>query len=197
MAWECGRTVEPEPDPRFQVRAATDADREPLAELARYAYTHSITTRYSADPRLPRERTGDLYAGWVRQAVDGAFADVVVVAEAEGRPIAFNTFKLETELSRTLGIGFAAHGISAVDPAFRGLRMQPAMLHWLAEWQAARGGRFNYGRVLINNYVMQRACLRAGAFNAQAYHTFHGWFDGPERAATESAAAGVAERATR
>jgi GNAT superfamily N-acetyltransferase len=196
MAWECGRTVAPEPDPRYVVRASTASDREALAELARQAYTHSIRTRYSADPRLPREQTGELYAGWVRQAVDGHFADVVVVAEVEGRPIAFNTFKLETALSRALGIGFAAHGISAVDPAHRGLRMQPAMLHWLAEWQARRGGRFNYGRVLINNYVMQRACLRAGAFNAQAYHTFHGWFDGPEGAAAASAESRVAELAT-
>jgi hypothetical protein len=177
MAWECGRTVEPEPDARFSLRAAHEGDRETIAQLARHAYTHSIRTRYSADPGLPRETTGELYAEWVREAVDGRFADVVVVADVDGRAIAFNTFRNEAVLSRHTGIGFAAHGISAVDPAYRGLRMQPGMLFWLSEWQRARGGRYNFGRVLINNYVMQRACLRSGAFNSQAYHTFHVWLD--------------------
>lgn len=177
MAWECGRTVEPEPDPRFTLRAAHEGDRETIAELARHAYMHSIRTRYSADAGLSREATGELYAEWVRQGVDGRFADVVVVAEADGRAIAFNTFKNEDALSRHTGIGFAAHGISAVDPAYRGLRMQPGMLYWLSEWQRERGGRYNFGRVLINNYVMQRACLRSGAFNSQAYHTFHVWLN--------------------
>jgi GNAT superfamily N-acetyltransferase len=175
MAWEAGQTIAPEPDPRFRLRAARESDRVPLMELARTSYVRDIRTRYSADPWLPLDRTGALYAEWCSRALDGAFADVVVVAEADGRPAGFNTFKVEAELTRSAGVGFAAHGIAAVDPACRGLRMQPAMLHWLAEWHAQRGGRFSYGRVLTSNYTMQRACLRAGGFIGYAYHGFHLW----------------------
>jgi GNAT superfamily N-acetyltransferase len=175
MAWEAGQTVVPDPDPRFRLRTAVESDRLPLRDLARDSYVRAIRTRYSADPWLPLERTGELYAEWFSLALDGSFADVVVVAQADGRPVGFNTFKMDAELTRSTGVGFAAHGIAAVDPAYRGLRMQPAMLHWLAEWHREREGRFSYGRVLVNNYTMQRACLRSGGFIGHAYHTFHLW----------------------
>lgn len=175
FTWVCGRTNPGDVDPSVNLRSAVKSDREPLARLAREAYTRSIRTRFSTDPWLPVEKTGELYARWFELACDGEFADVVVVAEVAGRPVGFNTFKLNRTLTECTGVGFAAHGIAAVDPEFRGRAGQPAMLHWLTEWQRERGGAFNQGRVLTNNYPMQRACLKSGAYVSQAYHTFHTW----------------------
>jgi GNAT superfamily N-acetyltransferase len=173
FTWECGRTNPGKVDSRVKLRASAEQDRDPLVQLAREAYTHSIRTRFGSDPWLPVEKTGELYARWLELACDGEFADVVVVAEVDGRPVGFNTFKLDSRLTEATGVGFGAHGIAAVAPEYRGLAGQPAMLHWLTEWQRERGGCFNHGRVLTNNYSMQRACLKSGAFVTQAYHTFH------------------------
>jgi len=178
VAFEVGRTTAGEQAADVRVRAVVPEDHEPLSALARIAYTRLIRSRYTADPRLPVERTGQLYAEWLLRGCAGTFADVVAVAEHRGRPVGFTTCKLDPALTRATGVGFAVDGIGAVDPASQGLRLQPAMLHWLAEWQRARGGRFRFGRVLINNYAMQRACLRCGAFITQGYHTYHGWRGG-------------------
>jgi hypothetical protein len=141
--------------------------------MVKETYTRSIRTRFLADPWLSPERTGELYARWFENAIDGTFADHVVIVELEGRAVGFNTIKADRDLSGVSGIGFASHGIAAVDPVTRGLGAQPAMLHRATEWFAGQGGRFTRGRVLVNNQSMQRACLKSGAFIAQAYHTFH------------------------
>ena len=175
FTWEVGRTHPGSTDPRLIIRTPRDTDRCLLRKLACDAYTQSIRTRWSADPWLPLEKTGELYARWFDLACDGVFGDVVAVAEVDGRAIGFNTFKFEPALSEATGVGIAAHGIAAVNPEYRGLGAQPAMLHYLAEWLGKRDGRFARGRVLINNYPMQRACLKSGAFVTQAYHTCHTW----------------------
>jgi dTDP-4-amino-4,6-dideoxygalactose transaminase/GNAT superfamily N-acetyltransferase len=180
FTWKCGRTrAESLDERRIRLRPVTDEDRPVLSHLAREAYTHSIQTRYSVDPWLPIEKTGELYTRWFELACDGAFGDVVAVAEVDGHPAGFNTFKMDPVLSESLGVGFGMHGIAAVAPELRGIGNQPAMLHWLAEWQRERGGAFNRGRVLVNNYPMQRACLKSGAFVTQSFHTFHVWLGAP------------------
>lgn len=189
LTWACGRTTPAGADPSVVLREAVPSDREPLAALARASYTRTIQTRFSADPWLSLEVTGELYARWFELALDGEFGDVVVVAEVDGRPVGFNTFKLDPALSAATGVGFAQHGIAAVEPEFRGRAGQPAMLHWLAEWQRRRqpGARFNRGRVLITNYPMQRACIKSGGFTTQAFHTFHRWC-GPDEPPRRGAA---------
>lgn len=175
LAWEAGRTSAAGARPELTVRAARESDRAPLRELTRDVYTSSIRTRFLADPWLPAEKTGELYARWFENALDGTFGDHVGVVEIDGRPVGFNTLKREPELSNALGIGFAAHGIAAVDRSARGFGAQPALLHDAMEWFGAEAGRFTRGRVLINNQPMQRACLKSGGFITSGYHSFHVW----------------------
>ena len=185
FAWEVGKTRPAAGSPRLTLRDARPTDRS-LRDLTKEVYTRSIRTRFLADPWLPPEQTGELYARWFENAIDGTFADNVVIAELDGRPVGFNMIKIENDLSRNAGVGFAAHGIAAVDPITRGLGAQPAMLHYSTEWFGKQGGRFTRGRVLINNQPMQRACLKSGGFMAQAFHTFHVWLgDEPPRAGAQ------------
>jgi GNAT superfamily N-acetyltransferase len=179
FAWQAGHTTAANADPRLRLRPVEERDHDALRELARNTYTTVIRTRWANDPWLPLERTGELYVQWFEEACRGAFADIVVVTELEGRPVGYNTLKRERDLSRIAGVGMAAHGIAAVDPACRGLGVQPAMLHYLTDWLGASGGEFTRGRVVISNGPMQRACLKAGGFIAQAYHSFHAWFGDP------------------
>jgi GNAT superfamily N-acetyltransferase len=188
FAWEAGKTRPSAANSRLTLRDARPSDRA-LRDLTKEVYMRSIRTRFLADPWLPAERTGELYARWFENAIDGTFADNVVIAELDGRPVGFNMIKIESDLSRVAGMGFAAHGIAAVDPITRGLGAQPAMLHYSTEWFGKEGGRFTRGRVLINNQPMQRACLKSGGFIAQAFHTFHAWLgDEPPPSVNESGA---------
>jgi GNAT superfamily N-acetyltransferase len=175
FAWRAGATTPGAASPRVAVRPARESDRAPLTALTREVYTRSIRTRFLADPWLAPAKTGELYARWFENALDGTFGDHVGVAEMDGRPVGFNTLKLERELSQATGVEMAAHGIAAVDPIARGLGAQPALLHDATAWFGARGGRFTRGRVLIHNHAMQRACLKSGGFIAGAFHTFHLW----------------------
>jgi len=174
FAWEAGKTSPGGADARITLRDARPGDRA-LRAMTKDVYTRSIRTRFLADPWLASERTGELYARWFENALDGSFADHVVIAELDGRAVGFNMLKGERDLSRIAGRGFAAHGIAAVDPAARGLGALPAMLHETTEWFRAQGGEITRGRVLVNNQSMQRGCLKSGGFIAGAFHTFHLW----------------------
>ncbi|MFN0150452.1 MAG: hypothetical protein ACKVU1_07045 [bacterium] len=177
FAWEAGKTNAGGADARITLRDARPDDRA-LRAMTKDVYTHSIRTRFLADPHLAAERTGELYARWFENALDGTFADHVVIAELDGRAVGFNMLKAERDLSRIAGRPFAAHGIAAVDPAARGLGAVSAMLHETTAWfgaQSTHGGQITRGRVLINNQSMQKGCLKSGGFIAQAFHTFHLW----------------------
>ncbi len=177
FAWEAGKTNAGGVDARITLRDARPGDRA-LRAMTKDVYTHSIRTRFLADPHLAAERTGELYARWYENALDGTFADHVVIAELDGRAVGFNMLKTERDLSRIAGRAFAAHGIAAVDPAARGLGAISAMLHETTEWFGAQGGHVTRGRVLINNQSMQKGCLKSGGFIASAFHTFHLWLGG-------------------
>ncbi len=175
LAWDYRRATAPQPDARYQLRLARDSDRTALRELARVAYTESTQTRFSADPGLPRAQAGEMYARWIDESLSGAFADAVVVAEANGEPFAFYSVKVDQTLTNATGAGFAAQGLTAVDSRYAGLGTSGAMLQWIMAWQAEHDIQFSYGRTLISNYPMQLIGSRTGAFVGQAYHTFHGW----------------------
>ena len=166
--------------PEVRVRSSCSEDRQVLADMARRTYTSSIRTRYGADPRLPMERTGELYSEWAARACDGSFADEVAVSEVEGRITGFDMIKLDPELSAATGVGFGAKGIAAVLPEARGLKIASCQEAWLNRWQLAQGGRFNSGRVLINNIPMQRAMAKIGGVVTAAHHTFHAWLEDGE-----------------
>jgi RimJ/RimL family protein N-acetyltransferase len=168
--WVAGRTTPRSPDPRLRLRAARDADRAPLRELASAAFAGSAPTRWHADPWLSAAAPGELYARWLDEAFAGRFADLVVVAEIAGRPVGFDTLRAPCER--------AAHGIAAVAPDCRGLGAQTAMLHHAAEWHAARGGRVLVGRVHAANAAMRRACARSGGTPSRALRTYHAWLGG-------------------
>lgn len=157
------------------VRMSRPEDTEVLSRMARTTYTTSIRTRYLADPHLPAEDTGRLYAQWAERACQGSFADVVAVAEVEGRIAGFDMLKLDADLSGLLGVGVGRKGIAAVEPWARGRGITSCMEAFLNRWHRENGGRFNSGRVLFNNIPMQHALRKVGGVVTAAFHTFHAW----------------------
>jgi GNAT superfamily N-acetyltransferase len=155
------------------IRTSTAADAEPLARIAREAFTRSTMTRYAADPTLPLERTGELYAQWAGNACRGSFADFVAVAELDAAPVGFQTVKLDRALGEVLGAPWADFGIGATDPSVRGLGVFRAIKWRALAWCRDNRVRHARGRVLASNSAMFRTVLLTGATITAAFHTFH------------------------
>ena len=155
------------------VRPFTEADLPAMKALAREAFTARTRTRYTADESLPLERTGELYARWLENGFQGTFADVVRVATDEHGPIGFETLKLDRELSEALGISIGLFGIAAVVPTKAGRGVQASMHCDVLKWCSENGVKFARGRVLVDNYSMQKLCLITGAAVTAVFHTFH------------------------
>lgn len=165
----------PEPPPKWIIRPHQESDLIPLAQLARRAFTDRVKTRYGEDPYLPIERTRELYAQWFLESCRGAFAHVVLVAELDGKPVGFQTYKIEEEFARITGVALATFGIGTVSDEQRGKRVLPSMLRAVVRWGEARSVTLSRGRTVVHNISMHRACLRSGAFIGATFHTFHKW----------------------
>lgn len=156
-----------------ETRPVTEADIPAMRDLAREAFTSRTRTRFAVDPSLPRNAVGELYAQWFEKSCRGEFADYVVIATEGGRPIGFETVKLDRPLSAALGRSLALNGIGAVLPGKEG-RSTGAILHCaILAWFAQNGVRFSRGRILVENIGMLRGCLTVGAQVIAGFHTFH------------------------
>jgi hypothetical protein len=155
------------------LRPAKESDLEPMKELAREAFTERTVTRFGADPTLPIERTGELYAQWLEKSFRGEFADLVMIAEDKTGPIGFQTSKLERQLSEAFGRQLVAGGIAAVYPGKESLGAGALMFCSTNKWWADRGAHLLSGRILTENIDMLRSTQVAGAQIIAAYHTFH------------------------
>lgn len=174
----CGDSVE--------LRPSSQDDIPLLMEMAREAYTKAIRTRYGADPQFTDERTGELYAQWVKKACEGSFADVVVISEIAGEVVGFDMLKLNPRLTEVTGVGLGARGFTVVNPAVRGQAISSCHTAWLNRFQYERIGGLNTARVLINNVAIQRAVAKAGAVVSAAYHTYHAWLSRESPQTTDS-----------
>lgn len=84
----------------FDLRLASPADSQALADLAREAY---VFDRFHADPVIPAWRADELHAVWLRNSCTGQAADAVVVAEDAQGVLGFVTCKLQADTAAHLG----------------------------------------------------------------------------------------------
>lgn len=163
-------------------RPARVDDLPVLEEIARRSFTQDTLSRYSVDPALPLERTGNFYAGWISNAVKGAFGDLVMVACAGDRPVGFQSFRREAGFSEQLGVPAGSMGIGAVDPGFRGGGIFPGLMATVLAWCGKEGIRLARGRTLVNNFRMHRTCTATGGTIRASFHSFHKTLKRAERA---------------
>lgn len=91
------------------IRAARAEDVPALRALASKSHDSS---RFYADGRFPRERCDELFATWIEKSC-GGWAEVVRVAEIEGRVCGYTTGHVRED-------GRGEIGLVAVDPAAQG-----------------------------------------------------------------------------
>jgi dTDP-4-amino-4,6-dideoxy-D-galactose acyltransferase len=154
-------------------RPSRSEDLPALEEIARRSFTQDTLSRYSVDPALPLERTGNFYARWINNAVRGSFGDLVMVACAGERPVGFQAFRREAEFSELLGVPAGSMGIGAIDPNFRGGGIFPGLMATVLAWCGREGIRLARGRTLVNNFRMHRTCAATGGTIRACFHSFH------------------------
>jgi dTDP-4-amino-4,6-dideoxy-D-galactose acyltransferase len=110
-----------------RVRPYEPDDLDPLRAIARASHG---ATRFYADTRFPRARADDLYDVWITRSTEG-WADVVFVAEHEGRPAGYLSMHAEGER--------ASIGLVAVAEEARGSGLGAALVDAGISWAHDRG----------------------------------------------------------
>lgn len=118
------------PRPEVRLEAYPQGEPEPvLYELAQLAGSLS---RFRLDPLFPPELFQMLYAKWIERSTRHEIASAVIVAKAEGHPIAFVSVGTRTET--------ASIGLAAVSAHWRGRGIARALMS-AAETVARASGR--------------------------------------------------------
>lgn len=152
--------------PDDRIRAFDPGD---LGELRAIARTSHRITRFYADPRFPRERCDDLYETWITQSAEG-WADVVLVAQQDGRPAGYTSCHVDDARGRgSIGlVGVAEHA--------RGSGLGGALVDAAVDWCARRGlgevAVVTQGRSARALRLYERCGFAAGALGLW----FHKWY---------------------
>jgi len=146
------------------VRSAREEDIGALRTIARTAHQD---TRFYFDRHFERSQCDLLYETWIENSFRG-FANAVLVAEVNGRPVAYVTGHLRSDEARIGIIGVAEDhrkaGLGSV--------MIQQFLSWAAQNRARRVTVVTQGR----NVGAQRLYQRNGFVTASSQLWYHRWF---------------------
>jgi ribosomal protein S18 acetylase RimI-like enzyme len=151
------------------VRDVQPGDRTALQVIARSAYYDS---RFYYDPHFSSESCAGLYETWIKQSCKG-YADVVLVAETQGKPVGYVSCHL-------LGDDKGKIGLVGISESMRGCGvgklMVNASLHWFAAHDVKVVEVVTQGR----NYTAQRLYQLCGFVTESVHIWYHKWFSDPQ-----------------
>lgn len=136
-----------------------------LKSIASESY---VDSRYYFDEHFPRERCKAFYTEWIEKSCYG-YADKVLVAELDGRPVGYITCQL---CSKHLG----AIELVGVDRDARGNSVGKALVHGALSWFASRGMEVVEVVTQGRNYAAQRLYERCGFVTKMTQLWYHKWF---------------------
>lgn len=137
---------------RGTFRSTTERDADAVAAIAQAGF---LNARFTSDPYFPAEWGGMLYAAWARNLVMGA-ADIVVVAERNGRVIGFVSMCMD-DVRRA-----RVPDLMAVDPKYDGFGVGVMLVRHMLDWYRERGKRYMIGGTEKNNTAINALYARLG-----------------------------------
>ncbi|MBV8379012.1 MAG: GNAT family N-acetyltransferase [Verrucomicrobia bacterium] len=156
----------------FELRLATVADLDSLAEIARASFANHFG-RFHTDPRIGREQATHIYEEWIRSCALG-WADWVIVAVKETRVAGYAAWKKPSSLDLRHNIRLAHYSIAGIHPDFFGkglfttlTRTGMEMMQEHAQWLE--------GPTHIDNHPVQRAYEKLGWKRVGTQTSFHKW----------------------
>jgi len=147
------------------IRPSNKKDIDALRAIARVSH---VDSRYYADPNFARSRCDDLYALWIEKSCHD-YADIVLVAECDGKPVGYITGDANEDRVGQIGL-------FAVDAAARGRgigrRLVQESIEWFREQHCDRVDVVTQGC----NTRAQQTYQKAGFLTSRVELWFHKWF---------------------
>jgi hypothetical protein len=169
----------PKVDPAFALEALTKdkfdrVKREEIWHMADFMRASYRIDRYHNDPRLPAEKSHEVYVEWFKNILNGTWADGMYIARREGRIVGMTGFNYFFELEKLYDVRIIGRGLSAVLPEGRG---GYHALTLAARTMAPYGCRFVEFETQIQNYPVINVWSRHGIGFARGRYTLHKWLD--------------------
>lgn len=147
-----------------QVRPARPDDRPILQAIAR---SIDYASRFYFDPGFSKEACAALYATWIRRSCEGA-ADVVLVAETDGRPVGYVAGHLCDESHGHIGLVGVADEV-------RNRGVGRALICGALRWFQGQGVRTVSITTQGRNVAAQRLYQRCGFLTQSVQIWYHKW----------------------
>jgi dTDP-4-amino-4,6-dideoxy-D-galactose acyltransferase len=163
-----GRRCDQRPDESILVRRSRPDDVDALALMAADMYQD---TRFYYDEGFPRHKCSQLYQTWIRRSCED-YADAVLVAELEGRPVGYISCHLDRQSPCLTGnIGLVGVGDGARGRGV-GSMLVDAAIEWFRDQGAERATVVTQAR----NLPAQRLYQRCGLLTESVQLWYHRWY---------------------
>jgi GNAT superfamily N-acetyltransferase len=150
------------------IRILNPDDVENVVKVAGAAFENYFG-HYHSDPRLPREKSDQVYTSWARRSCTiPGIADQVLVVENLGEMAGFAVLKKEDQDTGDVVL-FAVH------PNFHRKGISRKLLIAAINWCYANGCKRVVYSTQITNYAIQRVLVRLGFEPHEIKYTFHKW----------------------
>jgi ribosomal protein S18 acetylase RimI-like enzyme len=147
------------------IRPVRSDDIPPLQRIAAVSYTDS---RFFFDSKFPQERSKALYETWIQKSCKG-YADMVLVAIVQEKPVGYISCHLEPEARGQIGL-------LGVDPMSRGIgiggQLVTEALNWFMQHEVHTISVVTQGR----NVTALRLYERYGFLTDSTELWYHRWF---------------------
>ena len=160
----------PETGPDHAVHAGSirAAESRDLPELRKIAAESHRNTRFYCDGNFSRAACDEMYRIWIdRSCRESKFADVVFVAEKDGRIAGYISCKLDA--------GIALIGLVAVDRSCRGIRLGESLVRQASLWARSRGARHIEAVTQGANVPALRLYQKSGFLVSLVQFWYHRW----------------------
>jgi ribosomal protein S18 acetylase RimI-like enzyme len=160
----------PSDTPTVTLRTYRHDDYEQLQAVARLAF-HGHFGHYHADKRLDPRKADDVYTSWIQRCCESReVADDIIVAEDQGKIVAFAPLRIQAEQEGEMLVG-------AVLPDYQGRGIFRSCTVATLQWFDQRQIPVIWLSTLINNLPIRKIVTRLGFEPAHSFYTFHKWFD--------------------
>jgi len=128
--------------------------------------------RFHLDPRLPAERSNEVYAEWCWNIFGGKWADMIHVARQNGRLVGFLGLQYVPDLEERYRVRLAGRGLAAVLPEARGA--YAALVGASLSHTPHDFGEFD---TQLQNFPVINVWIRYGLVFMRGRFTLHRWLD--------------------
>jgi dTDP-4-amino-4,6-dideoxy-D-galactose acyltransferase len=164
ITFERQLTENDRPEAAAWVRLARTSD---LADLRKIASTLHHDSRFYFDQHFDRRKCDLLYATWIENSFKG-FAEAVLVAEVEGRPVGYLTCHRRGAESQI--------GLTGIEESHTGKGLGAKLVQRFIAWSIEQGARRATVVTQGRNVSAQRLYQKCGFLTSSLQLWYHRWF---------------------